>query len=101
MPPFFVSRETVVFHIYFSKSVNEYSSYHTAQLCQKFIVSRETTPFDTTLESIQKYKRYLIITKSTLVSRETMDYKKNELKAYEKTVQANKERKYNKKAYSD
>ena len=29
-----------------------------------------------------------------------MDYK-NELKAYEKTVQANKERKYNKKAYSD
>ena len=35
------------------------------------------------------------------VSRETMDYKKNEIKAYEKTVQANKERKYNKKAYSD
>ena len=31
-----------------------------------------------------------------------MDYKKNELKAHEKTVQANKERKYNKKkAYSD
>ena len=59
------------------------------QLCQKFIVSRETTSFDTTLESIQKYKRFLIITKSTLVSRETMDYKKNELKAYEKTVQAN------------
>ena len=59
------------------------------QLCQKFIVSRETTSFDTTLESIQKYKRFLIITKSTLVSRETMDYKKNEHKAYEKTVQAN------------
>ena len=44
---------------------------------------------------IQKISYYHQI---NIVSRETMDYKKNELKAHEKTVQANKERKYNKKS---
>ena len=45
MPPFFVSRETVVFHIYFSKSVNEYSSCPTALVMSKDIVSRETIEY--------------------------------------------------------
>ena len=44
-------------------------------IIEKLKVSK-TPIFDITLESIQKYKRFLIMAKSTLVSRETMDYKK-------------------------
>ena len=65
----------------------------------KFFVSRETTPFDTTLESIQKYKRFLIITKSTIVSRETIENKKQWTQSIWETVQANEERKYNKSIF--
>ena len=66
-----------------------------------FFVSRETTPFDTTLESIQKYKRFLIITKSTLVSRETIDYKKMNSKRMRKLCKQIRNANTNKKAYSD